>query len=162
MNWIQLSIGLSVLALGALIYFICRVPQRVYFISALSIPSSFLTALPKIDWPAESNLPAFAHVFAFILISASFVTQHKGGFARLTLLWLVLDFTIEFGQKYKSASLTLIPDGWRHVPLLSHAERYFLNGTFDAADLAATALGAAAAYGVLCLTARHQKKAKEP
>jgi hypothetical protein len=118
----------------------------------LGIPSEWLAALPELTWPAESNLPAVAHVFAFILISASFTARRKSGYALVTLFWLVLDVALEFGQKYKTVALMLIPEWLNHVPLLNQSKRYFLNGTYDAADLAATALGAALAYTVLCLT----------
>jgi hypothetical protein len=160
-NRLQLVIGLTVLALGTLVYFLCRAPQQVYFISALGIPAKWLAALPKLTCPAQSNLPAFVHVFAFILISASLAARRKGGYALAAAFWLVLETAIELGQKYKTTTVALIPEWLRQVPVLGHAKHYFWHGTFDPADLAATALGAAAAFAVLCLTAGKTRTGEE-
>jgi hypothetical protein len=51
----------------------------------------------------------------------------------------------------------IIPDCFRNVPILENTENYFLQGTFDFADLAAVGLGTATAYFVLLVTTRRSE-----
>jgi alpha-tubulin suppressor-like RCC1 family protein len=102
-----------------------------------------------------NHLPDFAHAFAFALFTAvAFSGKRRWGKVWICFAWWLVDSLLELGQLPVVA--TAIADAlqpWtRAFPLLASVSAYFVRGTFDFWDLAATLLGAVAAYGVIILT----------
>ena len=64
-NWVQISIGVVVLAVGSLIYLIDRSPDQTYFVYTISTCMSLHHAVPILFAPLGRNLPAFIHCFPF-------------------------------------------------------------------------------------------------
>jgi hypothetical protein len=151
-NKIQILIGVIGLLLGSLVYLIDRPPDQTYFVYTNSINISLYSAFPNLFGLMGNSLPAFIHVFSFVLITAGFVSYRKRGYLIICLCWFLVDCAFELGQKFTTWSLKMIPDWFAGIPLLGNTENYFLQGTFDFADLAAIALGTLMAYFALLVT----------
>ena len=151
-NRLQVLIGLAVLLLGGLVYLIDRPPDQTYFIYSSSIKISLYDTLPNLFGLIGNSLPAFIHVFSFILITAGLISWRKRGYIIICLSWFLVDSAFELGQKFNTWSSILIPDWFTNIPLLENTENYFQKGTFDFIDLAAIAFGSIAAYFVLLTT----------
>jgi hypothetical protein len=156
-NKIQILIGVTALLVGSLVYLIDRPPDQTYFVHTSSINISLHTALPNLFGLIGNSLPAFIHVFSFVLLTAGFVSYRKRGYLIICLCWFLVDCAFELGQKFSSWSLKMIPDWFAGIPLLGNTESYFLQGTFDFTDLAAIALGAIIAYFVLLTTGKRRE-----
>ena len=157
-NIFQIFIGLAGLGLGLLVYLIDRPPDQTYFISNAGFDISFYNTLPNIFGLVGNSLPAFIHVFSFILISAGLLGCRKRGSIIICLSWLLVDCAFELGQKFNMWSSKIIPDWFIGVPFLEDTENYFLQGTFDFIDLAAIALGTLIAYFVLLATDKSKRR----
>ena len=153
-NKTQIIIGGAALFIGSLIYLIDRPPDHTYFIYCCGINISLYNVLPNLFGLIGNNLPAFIHVFSFIMITAGIISCEKKGSLIICLAWFFIDLTFELGQKYTSLSLKLIPDWFTGIPFLENTENYFLRGTFDYIDLVAIAFGTAIAYFVLIITSK--------
>ncbi|MFH1933704.1 MAG: hypothetical protein ABIN18_19275 [Pseudomonadota bacterium] len=151
-NKLQVLIGLVCLFLGTLVYLFYRPPDQTYFIYISGLNISLYNTLPNIFGLVGNSLPAFIHVFAFILITAGLLGCRKREFIIICLSWLLVDCAFELGQKFNMWSSKIIPDWFIHVPFLENSKHYFLFGTFDFFDLAATTIGAVIAYFVLINT----------
>jgi len=158
-NWVQISIGVLVLAVGSLIYLIDRPPDHTYFVYSSPINISLFTTIPQIFGLIGNSLPAFIHVFSFILITAGLIFCKKRGYLIICLVWFFIDVVFELGQKFNSLSSMIVPDWFAGIPLLINTESYFLHGTFDLLDLSAITIGAALAYLVLLITNRNKEGA---
>ena len=156
-NKIQILIGVIALLLGSLIYLVDRPPDQTYFVYTSSINLSLYSAFPNLFGLIGNSLPAFIHVFSFVLITAGFVSYRKRGYLIICLCWFLVDCAFELGQKFTTWSLNMIPDWFEGIPLLGNAENYFLHGTFDFTDLAAIALGTLIAYFVLLATNKRRE-----
>ena len=75
------------------------------------------------------------------------------------MTWFLIDSAFELGQRFSSLSLQIIPNWLKGIPFFENTENYFVHGTFDFADLAAIAMGAAVAYFVLIVTDRRRELA---
>ena len=97
------------------------------------------------------SLPAFAHVFAFSLLTIAVL----GGGRRTAIVacsgWFLVDAAFELGQHPTLAAelARFIPSWFEGIPILHRTDDFFLAGTFDAFDLVAMALGALTAYWVM-------------
>ncbi|MFH1934581.1 MAG: hypothetical protein ABIN18_23790 [Pseudomonadota bacterium] len=151
-NKLQVLIGLAGLGLGSLVYIIDRPPDYTYFVYSNSIKINLHNTLPNIFGLVGNSLPAFIHVFAFILITAGFLGCRKRGAIIICLSWLLVDCAFELGQKFNMWSSKIIPDWFIGIPFLENSKHYFLFGTFDFFDLAAITIGAVIAYFVLIVT----------
>jgi hypothetical protein len=156
-NRIQILIGVMALLFGSLVYLIDRPPDQTYFVHTSSINISLHTTLPNLFGLIGNSLPAFIHVFSFVLLTAGFVSYRKRGYLIICLCWFLVDCAFELGQRFSSWSLKMIPDWFAGIPLLGNTETYFLQGTFDFLDLAAIALGALMAYFVLLTTSKRRE-----
>ena len=156
-NKIQILIGVTALLFGSLVYLIDRPPDQTYFVYTSSINISLYSAFPNLFGLIGNSLPAFIHVFSFVLITAGFVSYRKRGYVIICLWWFLVDCAFELGQKFSSWSLKMIPDWFAGIPLLGNTESYFLQGTFDFTDLAAIGLGTLIAYFLLITTSKRRE-----
>ena len=160
LNRMQLLIGLLLLVAGCLFYITARVPADVYFTrffgleTRLHVPDTFTLGT------VGPRLPAFIHVCAFSLMTASLMENSKKKMISVCLGWFLVNFVFEMGQKYKQTAASLVPDSFRHLPFLDTTRSYFLNGTFDWLDVAAAAAGAGAAYLIWLTTKRYHYRGK--
>ena len=151
-NRCQVLIGLISLLFGTFVYLFYRPPDQTYFIYISELNISLYNTLPNIFGLLAYSLPAFIHVFAFILITAGLMSCQKRGRLIICLSWFFVDFAFELGQKFNEWALNLIPTWFSGIPFLENTENYFLRGTFDISDLVAVALGTVIAYCVLLAT----------
>lgn len=151
-NWLQILIGVAGLLIGALVYLVDRAPDQTYFVYNSSINLSFYNVLPNLFGPLGNSLPAFIHVFSFILITAGLTSCQKKGYLIICLSWLIVDISFELGQQFDALAVKIIPDWFVGIPIIGNTENYFLQGTFDFFDLAAIMTGTATAYLGLLLT----------
>jgi hypothetical protein len=153
-NKIQVSIGVIGLLFGSLVYLIDRPPDQTYFVYSTIPNTSLYSMLPNLFGLLGNSLPAFIHVFSFILITAGLVFYGKKGYLIICLWWFLVDSAFEVGQKFTTWSSRIIPDWFTGIPFLENTEDYFLQGTFDFIDLAAIAFGATMAWFVLLGTGK--------
>jgi len=153
-NRLQVLIGLTTLLLGSLVYLVDRPPCQTYFIYSSSISISLYDTLPNLFGVVGNILPAFVHVFSFILITAGFLSCKKKGCILICLSWCLVDCAFEVGQKFSAWSSMMIPDWFAEIPFFENTENYFREGTFDILDVAAIAFGTAIAYFVLLTTSK--------
>lgn len=152
MNKTQIFIGTVTLILGSLVYLVDRPPEQTYFLYFSNVEISLHSTLPNLFGFLGNLLPAFAHAFSFILITAGIIGCGKRGYLTVCLSWLIVDWTFELGQKYSDLAVELIPGWFAGIPILEATSGYFRVGTFDVLDMAAVLLGAGAAYFVLMKT----------
>ena len=155
-NHRQVAVGLFALLAGVALYLADRPPEQVYFLRWMPRAVSLRGVLPEGLGGTGGSLPAFLHVFAFSLLTAGVLACRRPGCLAVCLAWLAVNAAFEWGQKYGVFASGLVPRFFEGIPFLENTRRYFLRGTFDVMDLAAAAAGAAAAYGVLVLTARRR------
>lgn len=158
-NKTHLIIGLLVLCIGATVYVTLRSPDHVYFTKYFGIHHVLFEVQSPILKFIGYRLPAFAHVFAFTLITASFFKYSRRAYLVICAGWFLIDFIFELGQKYKTVALSLEFEFFDKIDFLEAWRNYFLLGTFDILDLAAYALGAAMAYWVLTATGGKSRNA---
>jgi len=150
-NRVQILIGLAGLIAGLLIYLIDRPPEQIYFIYRIA-KISLYNILPDLFGSIGNYLPAFIHVFSFILITAGLFFCQKRGYLIICLGWFLVDCGFEVGQKFNNLALKIIPDWLAGIPFLENTESYFLQGTFDVIDLLAIAFGTIISYLILLTT----------
>lgn len=147
---LPLAVGLLALALGGLVYVADRDPvQHMLRLAGDTTPHGTLFGA------AGGSLPSFAHALAFSLIAASFPTPVAGPRYGACAFWCVVNLAFELGQhpmlshplsvalRDASDALPAARSGFEALSV------YFLRGTFDAGDIAATFAGAAAAACLL-------------
>jgi ABC-type xylose transport system permease subunit len=156
MNRKQLIIGVAVLLVGTLVYLIDRPPEQTYFVKTSPIKITLFTTIPNVFGSIGGSLPAFVHVFSFILITAGILSCNRRGYRIICLSWFLLDTAFEVGQHFTAWPSKIIPDWFTGIPFLENTESYFLRGTFDFLDLAAIALGSIIAYRILLRT--HERR----
>lgn len=148
-------VGLLSLCLGVLVYLTLRSPDRIYFTNYFGIHNSLFEIQNPILIAMGNRLPAFFHVFAFSLITASFLSPSKPAYTITCASWFGIDTLFELGQKFKTQASRWVFDFFDKIPFLESTRNYFLHGTFDLFDILAYALGAVAAYMILAATARN-------
>jgi hypothetical protein len=156
-NRLQVLIGIAALLVGSLVYLVDRPPNETYFVYSTSIRVSLYNIVPNLFGPIGKSLPAFLHVFSFILITAGLISRWKRGCLIICLCWFLVDCAFELGQKFKELPLKIIPDWFAGIPFLENSENYFLRGIFDVLDLGAIAFGTVAAYLVILISRKRRK-----
>ena len=151
-NTRQVLFGLAALFVGSSVYLVDRPPDQTYFLYGSDTWISLYHVLPNLCGIFGGTLPAFIHIFAFILISAGIASSGRKGCLVVCVSWFFVDCAFELGQKYSALSLSITPDWFAGIPYLEACESFFREGTFDPLDVAAMALGALAAYFVLAMT----------
>ena len=157
-NSLQVLIGLGGLLLGTLVYLVDRPPDQTYFLYSSSINISLHDTLPNLFGIIGNSLPAFIHVFSFIMITAGLLHFQKRGYLIICLSWFLVDCAFELGQKYSDLAVKIIPNWVAEIPILENTETYFLHGTFDVIDLAAIAFGSSMAYFVILTTKKGRRR----
>ena len=155
-NGVQILIGVAGLLVGLLIYLIDRPPDQTYFVYSSPINITLFNIIPNLFGLIGDSLPAFIHVFSFILITAGLIFCQKRGYLIICLSWFLIDFAFELGQRFNSWSSRIIPDWFSGIPFLENAENYFQKGTFDFIDLAAIAFGTVISYFVILATSKRR------
>jgi hypothetical protein len=153
----QILIGISALLIGTLVYLVDRPPDQTYFVSSIGTNISLYKTFPNLFGFLGSNLPAFIHVFSFILITAAFISYSKRGCLIICLSWFLIDCAFELGQKFSAYPLKIIPHWFTGIPFLENTKNYFLQGTYDFNDLIGITIGTVMAYFVLLLTMERRK-----
>lgn len=151
-NKVQFLIALLGLFIGWLVYAFDRSPEKTYFILKNYLNINFYGTIPKLFGSIGNNLPAYIHVFSFIMMTASFLRYSKRSYIFICLFWFFVDFMFELGQKFKFYSLSMIPEYFSKIPFLDSAQNYFLKGTYDFLDLIAVVCGTLTAYFFLVIT----------
>jgi hypothetical protein len=143
-RWFQVSLALLALGLGTLVYMLDRPPGTT------ALPESITLFQPTVKFfgALGQSLPAFAHVFAFSLLTVAFIGGGRRSAIAACSGWLLVDAAFELGQHPtiapKLAHLT--PTWFEVIPILNRTDGFFRYGTFDPLDLLFIALGALAAY----------------
>ena len=152
MDKIRIMAGGIALIIGAMIYLTDRPPDRTYFVQRSPVDISLYDARTKMFGAAGDHLPAFIHVFSFVLITAGVISGGKRVDAAVCLSWVAVNCAFELGQKFKFLSVKLVPGFFSDIPFLENTKSFFLTGTFDMFDLAAVFLGGISAWFVLSST----------
>jgi hypothetical protein len=143
-------LGLAALGLGVLVYVVDRPP------SLTALPESITLFEPTVTFfgAVGQSLPAFAHVFAFSLLTMALLGGGRRTAITVCAGWFLVDTASELGQHPAiAASLAgLTPSWFEAIPILHRTDDLFRYGTFDPLDLVSIALGVFAAYLVMQLT----------
>jgi hypothetical protein len=145
-RWFQVSLALIALGLGTLVYMLDRPPGTT------ALPESITLFQPTVKFfgALGQSLPAFAHVFAFSLLTIALVGGGRGVTIGACTSWFLVDTAFELGQ-YPAIATRLahfVPTWFETIPILNRTNHFFRYGTFDPLDLLSIALGALAAYVV--------------
>lgn len=141
---IYVLIAAVALSVGLLVYLLDRRPEHSYF---LSHGFTFADA-PHAWFGVMGNyLPAFLHVYAFILLTVAVAGFSNARLIRIGGAWFVIASLFELGQHPAVSPLIAasLPAWFAHIPLLDNTAAYFLMGTFDPLDFLAIVLGIVAA-----------------
>ena len=142
----QVFAAVAALALGAAFYVANRPAAHSYLLTSAS---RFFGRPVQLPGGIGGSFPSFLHVFAFTLLTTAALSRHTvRASAAVAAAWCATDALFEFGQHPAVAPLiaAALPEWFAGVPLLENAGSYFLRGTFDPIDLAATMVGAAVAF----------------
>ncbi|MEX2540411.1 MAG: hypothetical protein WD314_01335 [Trueperaceae bacterium] len=121
-----LTASLGALALGLGLYLVSRGPTLL---------SSAGPDLPSAGFPLAGNLPSALHTYAFALLGLALLPLSRLSAASSCLAWLAASALLELAQLMPAGAALTLP--------LAGA---FALGTFDPADLLASAVGAVAAF----------------
>ncbi len=145
--------ALGSLALGILVYALDRSPESVYF-----LPAAWSLAGDGDRWFGSlgGQLPEFAHVYAFSLLTALILGHSRKGAWLSCAAWWTLDSLVELGQHAAISPhiAAAVPAWFVGIPFLENTGPYFAHGTFDPLDLAAIAVGAFVAYFTIVIYIR--------
>ncbi len=149
--------GLFILLFGALVYIVDRPPEQTHFVDNGILKISLYQTLPNLFGTLGNSLPDFAHVFAFIMITAGLISCRTKGYILISTLWFITDSLFEIGQKFSATVTGMIP-GWFHsIPFLKNTPFFFQTGTFDWLDLAAILTGSVSACLTMHIMAQKEK-----
>lgn len=156
-NYSQIVTGLFILLFGTLVYIVDRPPEQTHFVNNSILKISLYKTLPNLFGTLGNSLPDFAHVFAFIMITAGLISCRTKGYILISTLWFITDSLFEIGQKFSATFTGLIP-GWFHsIPFLKNTPLFFQTGTFDWLDLAAILTGSVSACLTMHIIAQKEK-----
>lgn len=156
-NLNRIFIGLFVLVVGTLVYFTDRLPEKIYFIQKLGLPTHVFQFSGRLFGSLGNYLPSFAHVFALILITAGMVIESKRGYLYVSLTWLFIDGVFELGQSDAFSIAAWVPGWFETIPFFENTGAYFRSSTFDPLDMLFIVIGAVAAYLVLLWTEKEHR-----
>lgn len=151
-HWFQIQIGLLVLLIGVFVYLADRPPGDTYFVSRSPFGISLYQVFPGFFGSIGRNLPAFAHAFAFIVITAGWMACDKKGYGIIALGWFLVDGAFEIGQRHGTIVMEYVPGWFNGIPFLENTQNFFRRGTFDWMDLLAVLAGSISAYVFLIIT----------
>jgi hypothetical protein len=147
----QALAAISALIFGLSVYVFDRQPESVYFISNWF---SFDGGIKPFFGTMGNFLPAFLHVYAFILLTVVVYARSHRQIIVICVSWLTVESLFEIGQidLIAEAISVHIPGWFSGIPFLENAPNYFLLGTFDAFDLLSISAGTLAAYLTVILS----------
>lgn len=154
MDVIRIIVGVAVLLIGTLVYLVDRPAEQTYFVSTSNSDISLHGTLPVLFGKLGGILPAFSHVFAFILITGGVLSCKKKGCLLVTIFWFIIDCAFEIGQYFSTFAAKLVPNWFNKFPFLESTVDYFKKGIFDWADVGAIFAGSLIAYWFLIKTVR--------
>ena len=117
----QIIIGLVALFIGSLVYLIDRPSDKTYLVYSI-VNISLYNTLPNLFGLIGNILPAFIHVFSFILITAGLIFYNKRGYLIIYLSWFLIDCVFELGQNFNTWSSSMIPNWFTGIPFLENIE----------------------------------------
>lgn len=158
-NKLQISIGFLTLFAGLWLYLINR-PSDIYFVSIIKGAEHIHHLALPFPTGIGGTLPSFLHVFAFSLLLGGLLACRKIGYLIICCSWLFTNVLFELGQRHPISASQVIPECFEGMFILENMRDYFLNGTFDSFDLAASSVGALAAYWVLVRTREERRDSK--
>lgn len=148
-----ISAGVA-LALGLLVYVSDRDPSRSWLLPAFASTTTPAHA----PWFGLLGqwLPSAMHPLAFGLLSAVLLPARGVARPAACLAWALVNALFELGQhpRFSGRIAQALHATEGPAWLVQPVSNFFVRGTFDVADLAATALGALLALGVLHLAQR--------
>jgi hypothetical protein len=141
-----LAIACLSLATGVLVYLTDRAASH-----ALLLPAVAAVSGQHLFGAVGLWLPSFVHPLAFSLFSAALLPARPRWEYGACAFWFALNEAFEIGQhpQIRGPLVQVLQHGLGHGPVERAVENYFARGTFDGADLAAAALGAAVAAAIL-------------
>lgn len=148
----RVVVGIFVLLIGTFVYLVDRPADQTYFVNNSCPDLSLYGILPALFGKLGGILPAFSHVFAFILITGGLLSCEKKGCLLVTMCWFIVDCAFEIGQHFDSFAVKLVPEWFNGLPFLENTVNYFQKGVFDWADLFAILVGSITAYWFLVKT----------
>ena len=137
------TIGLTVLALGASVYFLDRPASEVYFLP------DWLEHLQGVTGGWHDSLPSLTHAFAFTLFTLLIITPVQNTLkAAVCIGWWVLESALEAIQhsSLSDIAVALTPAWLTGLPVFEALPNYAQHGTFDPLDILFAGVGCAAAY----------------
>jgi hypothetical protein len=96
----QILIGLIALLIGSVVYLIDRSPGQTYFLFTAPFSISLYHSTPNLFGIIGDSLPAFLHVFSFILLTAGLIFCSKKDYLIICLFWFLVDAAFEVGQRF--------------------------------------------------------------
>jgi N-acetylneuraminic acid mutarotase len=150
-------VATGALVTGLLVYLFDRDPASIYLLPAAW---SLADDPSSLGWFGGA-LPAFAHAFAFTLLTAIVLGATRRAALCASALWWTAGSAIEIAQHPVLARhvADALPRWLDSLPLLENTAPFFIRGTFDPWDLVALTAGVFAAFGLVTLTLRWKPSA---
>ena len=137
---IQITIGLSALFMGLIIYTLYRPSGSSYLGIMIHNLTGVLPCEISIHETIGGCLPDFLHPFAFVLICiAVFPNTNRKQRGLICLFWLFTNIFFEVGQFYGHQL-------GRFMSFSTIFSNYFIGGTYDVLDIIAIGFGVGSAF----------------
>jgi len=94
-NKAQIVIGLAVLLLGTMVYFLDRPGEQTIFVPG---DLSLFPLTPSVFGVIGHSLPTFTPIFAFCLLTAAVLSHAKRTAIGVCLGWFLVEVALELGQ----------------------------------------------------------------
>ncbi|MGA3081842.1 MAG: hypothetical protein ABSD44_10725 [Terracidiphilus sp.] len=142
-----LVLAVAALFAGVMVYALGRNPGSVHFLP----PALQFGLLPHSMRHLTGQLPTFAHVIAFSLVTAWALDCTRKQALAACAGWMLLEMAFEVGQLPTAGAwlASEVPHWFSRVWLLDGTAAFFLHGSFDPWDMVAAALGASVAFLVV-------------
>ncbi len=150
--------ALLALAIGAWVYLVARPPGTTMLLPPHWHLGGHLQGLAgALPWAASGWLPSLLHPWAFGLMSAACLPRGRSQPAAC-LAWGAVNVVFELGQH--PALAAPLAQALHHLawPGADALSRYFLQGSFDTADLLAVAAGTLAACSCVAIVSRARER----
>jgi len=143
----QITIGLTILIVGMLIYLIDRNPSTVYFLYSFDLPSFYGSQYEKVFGKLGFYLPSCIHTLSFsLLISGLLLYGTKSKYMLICFSVALINIIFELGQLMEPKSY------FEEESAITQLSSYFRYGTFDIIDIAFIVIGSVFAYYILIKT----------
>lgn len=144
---IKISLGLSALFVGLIIYILQRPANCSYLGMMVKEYFGILPFEIHINEIVGGSLPDFLHPFAFVLLCITiFPSESRRQRGVLCLFWLFTNLLFEMGQFYGEKLGWFISTTFNHTSFSTVLANYFIGGTYDVIDIIAIGLGILSAF----------------